>query len=65
MYDVPYALALLDALQEHGLELFRIHPKGAYFNIISLFLFGYVMEWEIKNTGSMEKERKERNDECR
>ena len=26
--SIPYALAVMDALSEHGLELFRIHPKG-------------------------------------
>jgi hypothetical protein len=28
VYDVPYSLAVLGALQEHGSDLFKIHPKG-------------------------------------
>ena len=26
--DTPYSMAVLEALKEHGSELFRIHPKG-------------------------------------
>ena len=29
--DAPYSLAVMEAIMEHGLELFKIHPKGLFF----------------------------------